>query len=246
MMTEKHIHKMQSVSNFRGNVHVINVSYVQRARAYKEASAKKFICRWLHDCWQIRRAKRELESLRFAFKNSEKQRNEAAARIIQPVGRGAIARLRMRRILNSVLDDDDDANFTKVSVDFLDDAAINLESVGVSSVLQRVLQNRSLLPNFSVLASSSREVPSSSPLRTGSAVQLRAGSIGTDDEARNRPVSQPEVESTSAFNDGDEWGVLVSSQLEKRQKQMERARREKMRREFMNDPIRVKRELQKR
>ncbi|EKF37824.1 hypothetical protein MOQ_001979 [Trypanosoma cruzi marinkellei] len=265
---QQHLTALQTMPQIMANMHLRPVLYHQRMREHREARAKVFICEWMRLRLLGRRAKKELESLKAAYAESKRRRYEAAARVIQPVWRGAALRSRLQRILHSN-DDNDDDEFAHVSLDFIDDLQTKGDGDGVEAVLQRVLQSHGALPNFPVSSSSTRITGAQDglmgplPPRASSVLPEGASRIG--EEERQRPETQPQKETRRLSQEGrkqqngeqlpppspfssvsrvdDEWGALVSSQLRKRQKKMERAQRENMRREFMKDPLKVKRAL---
>ncbi|RNF26406.1 uncharacterized protein Tco025E_01369 [Trypanosoma conorhini] len=266
----QHLTSLQTMPHVVANLHVRPVLYHQRMQAHREAKAKVVICEWARLRLLGRRAKKELAALKAAYEESQRRRYEAAAGVIQPVWRGAALRSRLKRILHA--NDDDEEEFAHVSLDFIDDSKATDGDDGIGAVLQRVLQSHGALPNFPVQAFSAR-LPGAAgvseghlPPRASSAVPNGTARIGEQD--RQRPESQPQGGTTllpqqrlqqkqeegveqlpppsslsgSARVD-DAWGAMVSSQLRRRHKKMERAQRENMRREFMKDPLKVKREL---
>ncbi|KEG15609.1 hypothetical protein DQ04_00021070 [Trypanosoma grayi] len=257
---QRHLTAMQTIPRVQANIHTRPALYHERAQAHREAQAKVVLCDWLYLRMLGRRAKKELAVRRAA----QLKRYEVAARIIQPVWRGAALRSRLKRILHPAGDDDDDddGQFAHVSVDFLLEGTEAVDGDGgVGAVLQTVLQAHGAPPNFPAVLSSARtglQQPQQMGLRPSSAAPgpLRCSSSSGDSKMR-RPESQPQslqvtqqqsppppppsLSSSSRLD--DEWGALVSSQLRKRQKKMDRAQRENMQREFMKDPLKVKRAL---
>lgn len=242
-MMEQHLIQMEDVPRVRGNIHIVDALYTQRANAYKEIRAKKFICNWMYGCFLIKKAKMELEELRNSYENVQRRRLEVAARTIQPLWRGAVVRSRLKRIMKSNLEDDDD-NFKPVSLDFLDDATAEYDGVG--AVLQRVLENRGAELNITFDCHLTSFANKDVPPRTNSAGQIRVSNTHKLLDTVKRPDSQPQVERAPPSNGGDDLNEFVSSHFERRQKKMERSRREEMQREFLKDPLRIKRELQRR
>ncbi|EAN95724.1 hypothetical protein C3747_28g122 [Trypanosoma cruzi] len=264
----QHLTALQTMPQIMANMHLRSVLYHERMKEHREARAKVFICEWMRLRLLGRRAKKELESLKAAYAESQRRRYEAAARVIQPVWRGAAFRSRLQRILH-INDDKDDDEFTHVSLDFIDDLQTKGDGDGVEAVLQRVLQSHVALPNFPVSSSPTRITGTQDslvgPLLPRASSVLPDGTSRIGEEERQRPETQPQRGTRRLSQEGrkqqkeeqlpphssfssssrvdDEWGALVSSQLRKRQKKMERAQRENMRREFMKDPLKVKRAL---
>ncbi|RNF09722.1 hypothetical protein TraAM80_01990 [Trypanosoma rangeli] len=266
----QHLKYLQTMPNIVANAHVRSILYHERMQAHQEAKAKVVICEWARLRLLGRQAKRELAALKAAYAESQRRRYEAAARVIQPVWRGAALRSRFKRILHD--DADDEEEFTHVSLDFVDDSKATDGEDSVGAVLQRVLQSHGALPNFPIQSSSLR-VPNVEgvldgyvPPRASSAVPN--GMVPLTENDRRRPESQPQGGTTllsqqrvqpqrgegveesqgpsslsSPVRVDEGWGALVSSQISKRQKKMERVQREHLRREFMKDPLKVKRAL---
>ncbi|ESL08124.1 hypothetical protein TRSC58_04179 [Trypanosoma rangeli SC58] len=266
----QHLTYLQTMPNVVANVHVRSVLYHERMQAHQEAKAKVIICEWARLRLLGRQAKRELAALKAAAYAESRRRYEAAARVIQPVWRGAALRSRFKRILHD--DADDEEEFTHVSLDFVDDSKATGEEDGVGAVLQRVLQSHGALPNFSIQSYSAR-VPNVEGVLDGyllprASSAVPNGTVPLTEKDRRRPESQPQGGTTllsqqrvqpqqeegmgqsqppssrlSSARVDEGWGAMVSSQIWKRQKKMERLQREHLRREFMKDPLKAKRAL---
>ncbi|KAG8345315.1 hypothetical protein TRVL_03862 [Trypanosoma vivax] len=247
---QQRLEKLVEVPFAHGNVHVVNVLYAERARVHRETAAKSFIRNWLLGRLLCQKAKVALEELRNVRQVEWRRRSEAAARVIQALWRGAVVRSRVKRILRPDIGDDDE-NFAPVSLDFIGEMENDSEygRSGLATALQRVLENRGTLPSFPISKSAvsiSNFVTPPLPSRPTTAQQPALRHLGGDTalESQERPESQPQMPTVSSVcGPSEEWSMLVSEKLHKRQRKMERARRENMQREFTKDPLRVKREL---
>ncbi|KAG5497989.1 hypothetical protein GH5_02785 [Leishmania sp. Ghana 2012 LV757] len=248
------------------NMHVRNLSYEQQQQDYVERLARVYIGEWLQGRVLVRRARLDLHRLRAAYWQSEARRQELAARRIQPVWRGAALRSRLRRILHpkqagdgegTVVDD-----FVKVDVDnWLADSASVLAPVEL--LFHDVVESAcgiDAVP-FSVPAMTatpavltSTGAPSASASTTFTPVPstdarphkgLASGGSASPSSA-DKPLNDVAVTRQGKGTCStlvDQWGPLVAAQIRKRQQKSTRTRQQHMRKEFLDDPLRVKREL---
>ncbi|ORC90847.1 uncharacterized protein TM35_000072710 [Trypanosoma theileri] len=269
---QRDLKSLQTAHVVKSNMFIRTTLYHEKAQAYRESRAKIVICDWMQRWMLVKRAKKELESLKLSKSEEQRRRYEKAARIIQPIWRGAALRSRLKRILHpDGADDDDDDKFAHVSLDFLDSSETapggKNGSSGVGAVLQSVLQAHASPPNFQVSSNSGiargfNGIVNSASVFDGILSQRASSATGMRPthtnhlEEKQRPESQPQIVQgplstpseppVSPSRTDGEWGALVSSQLRKKQRKMERAHRENMEREFMKDPLKVKRAMGKR
>ncbi|KAG5472446.1 hypothetical protein LSCM1_03845 [Leishmania martiniquensis] len=245
------------------NMHVRNLSYEQQRQDHVGCLARAYIAEWLLSCVLVRRARLELHRLRLARGESEGRRQERAARRIQPVWRGAALRSRLRRILHPMQADDDAEtaieHFIKVDVDhWLDESASVLAPVeelfhgvvksarGIAAVPFGFSATTSAVGAFTTTGAPSVAVSVTSALAPpGDARPHTGASAASQSSADNPPNDIGEVGKGMGDRSTlvEQWGPRVAAQLRRKQQKSTRAHQQYMRKEFLQDPLRVKREL---
>lgn len=225
--------------------------------------ARAYIAEWLLSRVLIRRARRELRDRRTAFQHTEAFRRDAAVRCIQPLWRGAALRSRLRRLLH--VEDEEDA-FAKVNVnDWLTEdpsalAPVELllhPVVGSASEVAAVPFDVSPAIALKVDAATGRGEPAASPPTfTPAPPRSEQRRVHTGASASGRPSPRQEqprstlsagtsaeesVKKSNALE--EQWGPAVAAQLRKKQQKNMRANNERMRKEFVSDPLRVQQEM---
>ncbi|KAG5498722.1 hypothetical protein JKF63_03010 [Porcisia hertigi] len=248
------------------NMHVRHPYYERRQQDHIESLARAYLAEWLLARTLIRRARLELYRLRVAFQQSEAHRREIAARRIQPVWRGAALRSRLQRFLHpgQVSHHEVEVDeFHKVDVDewlLENDAAL----VPVEVLLHNVVgsaRNVAAVP-FDIPAMAAApavtEITSApsppttttftplppSDVRPSSGVnRSRLGVQRNTDALPSADTAEDIKPNTSVATLNEQWGPLVAGQIRKRQQKSSRAHQERMRKEFLQDPLRIKREV---
>jgi hypothetical protein len=216
-------------------VHSISITYHNKAQLYKETAARKLLRRWFSGCIHVSKARKELAGLREASEAGRLRKRAKAALRIQPVWRGAVTRLRLSR---AKLDDDDGEIFEKVS---FDEPSGGVNFSNFSALVHSAFAAHPRAPQFHPSpANSARLTSAPKPSRKES-----------DDVDARRPSSNP---AGIEAGDGEgsyskprsrleeEWGDLAEA-IRKRDKKRERARNDAIRKDFMANPLKAKRDL---
>lgn len=234
--------------NSQLNMHTVSVPYEVKSRRYLEQRARERLSAWITGRVLIQKARRELETLRDASEAGRLKRQQAATQVIQRYGRGLIGRKRISKLLALArAEDDDDMLFTKVT---FDDPSSGQS--GTSAFAS--LAGRTPSVPFQVIAPTRKP---NAGMSDGVSTLLRTSSAphDADDGSRGmgrRPQSNPGLASslptaeaspppkTSRSALDDEWGAALADQLRKKQKKMDRARNDMIRKEFLSDPLKAK------
>ncbi|GET90832.1 hypothetical protein, conserved [Leishmania tarentolae] len=242
------------------NTHVLNFTYKQKQEDHVAQLARAYLAEWLHGRVQIRRARLELARLRLSYRQCQARRLEVAVRRIQPVWRGAALRSRLRRFLHPERagkgEETDVNDFPKVNVDDWlvgNNAALAPVEVLFHDVVESA---RDLVPvPFDITEiPASGAVPAPRISTTFTPVpprnaQSHDGVVSVECAPQRisdkRPSSDVAGVSTSKGGSStlvEEWGPLVAAQIRKKQQKFARSHQQHMRKEFLEDPLRVKRE----
>lgn len=246
--------------------HVRNFSYKQHQHDHVALLARAYLTEWLHGRVLVRRARLELARLRLAYWQSQARQEELAVKRIQPVWRGAALRSRLRRFLyperagkSEGIDVDD---FPKVNVDdWLVGNAAALAPVevlfhdvvesarGLASVPFDI---RETMSSHAVAAITEASPPPASTSFTPALPRDAPSHSGVvrDDAAPQRIAGKPPSSGVAVDrklkNSGstlaEEWGPLVAAQIRKKRQKLARSHQQHVREEFLQDPLRVKRE----
>ncbi|CAM40371.2 conserved hypothetical protein [Leishmania braziliensis MHOM/BR/75/M2904] len=249
------------------NTHVRNLSFEQQRQDYVGALARAYIAEWLHGRVLVRRARLELLCLRVAYRQSEARRQEAAAQRIQPVWRGAALRSRLRRFLHpegaGSGAEVEAGDFPKVNVDdwLLENAAA---LAPVELLFHDVVESAPALiaVPFNVSTTAATPVLSAitdaSPLPVATTFTPLPPTVGRSHQAEvsgrlaprstgDDPLSSDVAETSQPKGSGgalvEQWGPLVAAQIRKKQHKSNRLHQQHLRTEFLQDPLRVKREV---
>lgn len=248
------------------NAHVRNFSYKQQQQDHVALLARAYLTEWLHGRVLVRRARLELARLRLAHRQSRARQEELAVQRIQPVWRGAALRSRLRRFLHperagkgEEIDVDD---FPKVDVD--DWLIGNADALAPVEVLFHdvVESARGLAPvpfdisemtashavaaisgvspppvSTSLTPALSRDASSHNGVVSGHAAPLRIAG-----EPPGGDVAVVGKLRSSGSTLAEQWGPLAAAQIRKRRQKLARSHQQHMREEFLQDPLRVKRE----
>ena len=223
------------------NRHTASAAYAHRAQQQREQQAKRFVADWIFRRLLCRKAVREFQVMREASEAGRIRRYERAAKIIQPVWRGAWVRNRLRKA--KVLDDDDDDElFQKVEVG---DLGAAISKGPTSSLFQTAIASHPQAPRFDVasfVGSSAKLEAAGEAVRPSSNPTARRdsssgfGLLGTEPQRASSPPPQ-----RSQLD--EEWSNAISSQIRKKNKKMEAGRAEAIRKEFLTDPLKAKSRL---
>eukprot|EP00796_Vickermania_ingenoplastis_P005970 gene5970-4279_t len=215
------------------NQHVVFTSYAQKALAAKEKRAKSIIAEWIYGRILIQKARIELKHLREAFQKSEQFRFGEAAKQIQRVGRGAIVRHRLRHIQKDDLMDDDDEDVLNMDFNIKEPLVPEDFRTIVGNVMQRL--NPQTKDRFEVPESLSllKSVAPAAPGRAGSAPEGASPGPRNNDRGEERPA-------TGGPTDEEQWGTTVYQRILRKNEKREKERKQKLREEYMKDPLKVK------
>ncbi|CAM70126.1 conserved hypothetical protein [Leishmania infantum JPCM5] len=248
------------------NAHVRNFSYKQQQQDHIALLARAYLTEWLHGRVLVRRARLELARLRLAYRQSRARQEELAVQRIQPVWRGAALRSRLQRFLHPELagkgEKIDVDDFPKVNVDdWLVDNAAALAPVEV--LFHDVVESaRGLAPvpfdisemttSPAVAANSgaspppvstsfTRALPNDAPPQNGVASGHAAPQRIVDEPPGGEVAVVGKLRSSGSTL-AEQWGPLVAAQIRKRRQKFARSHQQHVREEFLQDPLRVKRE----
>lgn len=255
------------------NRHEVHSAYRQKEVDHMTRLARSYIAEWLFARVLVRRARRTLQELRRVHQQSESFRRETAARRIQPLWRGAALRSRLKRLLHGAnADDDDDNAFAKVNVNewLLEDptalAPVELllhtvvgSASGVATVPFDVPATLLSLASLSGGGGGARKEEAAPQLTftpappSGAPKRSQSGASPTGRPSPQQHTQPPRAESASltatpaSANDTTsleaQWGPTVAAQIRKKQQKNSRANQERMRKEFIHDPLRVQQEM---
>lgn len=243
--TQRHIELLREQPSLDTlyNTHSVSIRYEQRARTYREARAKAKIAQWIVGRLLICKARSELGKLRDASEIGRLRKWTKAALKIQPVWRGAIVRRRLKSVKH--IDDDDDELFQKVSFEQPENP---IAYSNFATLFQSAMLSHPHAAPFQVVSSATPNVSSVAP-RTGSAPSLQGNSARDGARPQSNPAaglynstaSDEQQHAMSARTTlDDEWGTALADQLRKKNKKMEKAKQDMIRKEFLNDPLRAK------
>ncbi|KPA83283.1 hypothetical protein ABB37_02951 [Leptomonas pyrrhocoris] len=254
---------LTSGSTVFSNRHETHCTYRQREEDHLQRLARAYLAEWLLARVLVRRARRELHALQAAHRQSEVFRKEMAARRIQPVWRGAALRSRLHRLLHSrdaadvAFNAEDEQAFAKVNVnDWLTEDPSAL--VPVELLLHTVVDSArevaavpfDVPPSAVVLPMKANPTapPSSftSVIPNGEPSRARSGGSASGRPSLRLPPARPdtaEKPSKGACSLEEQWGPAVAAQIRKKQQKNSRAHNERMRKEFLQDPLRVQHEM---